>query len=767
MTKMTDYYIFCLLILAPFSAYVSAGEENLIWRNTYHQFGYGLKYQPESQQKTVEYNDAIDLLLRNGIKSLLMKKSQYLTGDFAGKKSQYVAGDFAVKKSQYLKGDFATDPNMTVSAVCMNDTLTMIQDIINGTTYAFDMLDSDGKPGSGIKHGNLIWTGNHPQCKQARGPGFNGQMCSVVTNAGYSQLNLHLSFGACLPDSCSQTDVGLIVWDALKVIDAQLKVLIYPIGVSCPQDLKYARKDIVAIVVSSIIAFAVVMGTLADIVYIYLDSSGDKDNIQGRSDSPPNYNSIPASSVNDTTERLGLLSNIPKNEVLYGENPQSSCNSVLKQILLSLSLITNTRKLLNTSTASGSLTAINGMRVLSMWWVILGHVYGFLPFLSLDNVLDFVELLKRFSFQGIMNATYSVDTFFFMSGLLVAYTVMKKLRDGANINWAMFYIHRFWRLTPVYAFAILIWTTLYKHWIWNGTFAMSMRQTDPCDDYWWTNIIYINNFHPNYGNLNKQCMGWGWYLANDMQFYILSPLFLILLHKMKYVGHGAMLFFLTGCLTSRMITADYYGMRLPGINTPLNHTHEAWADSSPLYNKPYTRIAPYLVGMWLGYLLVINSNRVRLGKLKLLVGWCVAITIGISIIYGLYGFYKDFPVTHLGNKSESIIYIGCTRFGWSIALAWVIFVCATGNGGPVNTFLSWKVWAPLGRLTYCAYIVHPAVIFYFGLTMEKTLHYTDLVFVQQYISLVVVSYGVAFVLSMTVEAPMLGLEKVLFKRWLK
>lgn len=740
MNKITDLCIFCLLILAALFDVSAAGEENLIWRNTYHQFGYGLQYQPESQHTRVEYNDAIDLLLRNGIKSLLMKKSQYLTGDFA------------------------VTPN--ISAICMNDTLKMFQDITNGTTYAFEMLDSDGKPGSGIKHGNMIWTGNHLQCKQARGPGFNGQMCSVVTNAGYSQLNLHLAFGACLPDSCSETDVGVIVLDALQMIDAQLKVLIYPIGVSCPQDLKYAKKDIVAIVVSSIIAFAVVMGTFADIVCIYLDRRSDKDTIQVRSDSPPNYNSTPANSVNDTTERLGLLSNIPKNEVLYGENPPSSCGSSAKQILIAFSLITNTRKLLSTSTSSGTLTAVNGMRVLSMWWVILGHTYVFNIGL-LDNVLDFVELLKRFSFQAIMNATYSVDTFFFMSGLLVAYTVMKKLRDGGNINWAIFYIHRFWRLTPVYAFAILIWTTLYKHWIWNGTFALSMRQTDPCDDYWWTNILYINNFHPNYGNIAKQCMGWGWYLANDMQFYILSPLFLILLHKMKYVGHGAMLFFLTGCLTSRMITADYYGMRLPGINTPLNHTHEAWANSSPLYNKPYTRIAPYLVGMWLGYLLVINNNRVRLGKIKLLIGWCVAITIGISIIYGLYGFYKDFPVTHLGNKSESIVYIGCSRFGWSIALAWVIFVCATGHGGPVNTILSWKVWAPLGRLTYCAYIVHPAVIFYFGLTMEKTLHYTDLVFVQQYISLVVVSYGVAFVLSMTIEAPMLGLEKVLFKRWLK
>ena len=70
-------------------------------------------------------------------------------------------------------------------------------------------------------------------------------------------------------------------------------------------------------------------------------------------------------------------------------------------------------------------------------------------------------------------------------------------------------------------------------------------------------------------------------------------------------------------------------------------------------------------------------------QIKLLIGWCVAIAMGMLIIYGLYGFYKDVPVMHIGNKAESLIYIGFSRFAWSLALAWVIFVCAVGYGGNV------------------------------------------------------------------------------------
>ena len=45
--------------------------------------------------------------------------------------------------------------------------------------------------------------------------------------------------------------------------------------------------------------------------------------------------------------------------------------------------------------------------------------------------------------------------------------------------------------------------------------------------------------------------------------------------------------------------------------------------------------------------------------------------------------------------------------------------------GPVNTILSWGVWAPLGRLTYCAYLVHPIVIFNFLLSRKELVPYSD------------------------------------------
>ena len=33
-----------------------------------------------------------------------------------------------------------------------------------------------------------------------------------------------------------------------------------------------------------------------------------------------------------------------------------------------------------------------------------------------------------------------------------------------------------------------------------------------CRKYWWTNLLFVNNFHPS--NLNNECVAQSWYLAN-------------------------------------------------------------------------------------------------------------------------------------------------------------------------------------------------------------------------------------------------------------
>ncbi|GMS94534.1 hypothetical protein PENTCL1PPCAC_16710, partial [Pristionchus entomophagus] len=31
--------------------------------------------------------------------------------------------------------------------------------------------------------------------------------------------------------------------------------------------------------------------------------------------------------------------------------------------------------------------------------------------------------------------------------------------------------------------------------------------------------------------------------------------------------------------------------------------------------------------------------------------------------------------------------------------------------GPINSFMSWHIWVPLGRLSYCGYLFHFPIIF--------------------------------------------------------
>ena len=56
------------------------------------------------------------------------------------------------------------------------------------------------------------------------------------------------------------------------------------------------------------------------------------------------------------------------------------------------------------------------------------------------------EVRKRFEMMVILNGTFSVDTFFCISGLLVSFLTLKSLRNNnGKLNVAMMYLHRYMR----------------------------------------------------------------------------------------------------------------------------------------------------------------------------------------------------------------------------------------------------------------------------------------------------------------------------------
>jgi hypothetical protein len=63
----------------------------------------------------------------------------------------------------------------------------------------------------------------------------------------------------------------------------------------------------------------------------------------------------------------------------------------LCEVFLCFSLVRNTKKIFSTRVPATALTYINGIRVVSIWWVILGHT--FLVIVSNSNVGMYKRLL--------------------------------------------------------------------------------------------------------------------------------------------------------------------------------------------------------------------------------------------------------------------------------------------------------------------------------------------------------------------------------------
>ena len=77
-----------------------------------------------------------------------------------------------------------------------------------------------------------------------------------------------------------------------------------------------------------------------------------------------------------------------------------------------------------------------------MFWVIMGHIYVFSligPFL--ENTADLFGFVKRFTAQPILNGFFSVDTFFFLSGLLVSYLTLREMKRKNGFPFLSYYLH--------------------------------------------------------------------------------------------------------------------------------------------------------------------------------------------------------------------------------------------------------------------------------------------------------------------------------------
>ena len=445
------------------------------------------------------------------------------------------------------------------------------------------------------------------------------------------------------------------------------------------------------------------------------------------------------------------------------------------QNLYGFSAYSNTVKIFSTSNSpTDVIGCINGIRFLSFTWVLLAHGYSFFcQGVPIENLLHMADeqgpLFGSAIFQVLLNAFPSVDTFFFIGATLLAYIVFRELdksKGGSLQFWLIYYVHRYIRLTGVYAIVIGITATLIK-FLADGPNSMLFQfEISNCKKDWWTNILYINNLQW-VSDSPPMCMPATWYLANDMQFFLISPIILYPLWKFPFFGLAAAFAWLVAGTVIPMVivsTKDFPLTLTLSTLTP-NPDSTYFTD---FYIVPWCRFQPYILGLLFGWMLHKMKNQPKLKLNSFLVAfiWAAVGVLAASIVFGLYPFQKEFLeslVVPVGSQAVRIAYNGLHRLGWCICLAWVILACVKGAGGPVNSILSWPAWIPLARMSYAMYLVHYQIIAYITGLPSFSVSFSHGLAVYWILALLCATIGVAFIVVILIEAPLVQLEKMLFR----
>ncbi|XP_076653536.1 nose resistant to fluoxetine protein 6-like [Halictus rubicundus] len=643
----------------------------------------------------------------------------------------------------------------------------------------FLVVDATGKYTWGLFSDNVFWVGSTDQCREMTAEFLERQnkgdhehrggdvppFLVGITSVSFTLSPLHLELdkaeqtfriilGLCLPDSCDVGDVRQLFLFArnLREHNSSSEIVVETVrnlskGYSLWEDPIFY---VLAIVFVVVVVF-VCLGTFYDVSLRYRVLRSRR-NVRDTGNTMMEMKTMQADQNVDNEITIAKLWSVKEHNGAMDVKTTKTAPKPLSEALLSFSLLLNLSKLCSLDVGDDTLAPIHGLRFISMLWIVLVHTC--LTVNVVSEAKSFKSNAERdFFYQTISNGTYGVDTFFFMSGCLVSFlylrtitkTAMQKMKllrnnCGAFLQFLGMVSYRYFRLTPPYLIVIGL-IEVSSSWYYNHTMLdLYTLDYENCRRFWWRNALYVNT----YFDMDERCMVWSWYLANDTLFYIVGAIILIIGVRLLPVAALATAMIL---IVSWIVTATIalHTKHVPSIVDPFAHYES-------LYDKPWSRIGPYLLGMVAGWYLYKSNCSLKMPKAVAFACWIFSFFVMLSIVYGLYGnSYGPFM---------SAVYTALSHSGWAVAVGWVLIACVAGHGGIVNKILSWRFLYPLSRLSYCVYLVHPAIIRAVILKGESSLHLTLGLMGVLFFGFTIASYAVALVISLLFEAPMVSLLRI-------
>lgn len=651
-----------------------------------------------------------------------------------------------------------TNIDVLNSTECKRDLKTFHEGLLDRKLWSINLLDANGQPGSGFLNGNNFWISSRDQCDSMRIPQpvhvrnistprdtaeeippfelhyFVANLLhnSPMTYSIMQQDENVIVLGLCLPKTCTTDEIAAI----LSKIGRERTLLF---GELYSTDIKLLEvKDLRGDDQWHRSGFVVGLGLVVFLMLMLIIGATIYEAVLYEENTELEEKLVPNKNADDASSDSKCEAKTEKKKIL----PAAESQGVWRKALLCFSAYKNTNWVFDTKKSPDSIQCIDGIRFFGMFWMLTVHTMLYTAIFN-DNRIHGAKLIQTFLIHLMSQVVHCVDTFFFISGFLMSrahfQSAMSKpepkvisyrelLRDYFRRLFK-----RYIRLTPPYAFVLILVTISFAWQKKVSMFYFIERLDENCPKYWWGNILYLNNLFPR----DKMCMTWSWYLACDMQFYVITSALLVLSS-----AHFALAVALLCVLFAGTTVISGYTAYLRNYSLS---SYEIFLYQEDLYFASWVRIGPYIVGVITGYIVVKLNNKLNLSKKAKCLCWCLG---GTCTFLPMIIEWRP----QLSVLSCSIFY-AVSRTLWSIGSAWLVIACCTNNGGIFARILSFKGWVPPSKLSFCAYLLNPYIIMSIFLNSDHPAHVDMLMTTIFALGINVISYLLAYIFAIMAELP--------------
>ncbi|XP_050440208.1 O-acyltransferase like protein-like isoform X2 [Adelges cooleyi] len=425
------------------------------------------------------------------------------------------------------------------------------------------------------------------------------------------------------------------------------------------------------------------------------------------------------------------------------------------EITIIFSVITNGKELFKFD-KNNELNFFNGLSTNTTMMVIISH--GWL--ISVTGPYLYPRVIEE-SFQDahyniFLSINNGVDPFLFMSGYLLYSIMITKFRQP-GCNWFQIpkmFIYKYLKSIPAHVAMILLTIFIIPH-MGNGPFWANRMdlEANKCKQYWWTNLLVINNFVDG-GN---QCLFAGYYISLQLQLTVIGIIVVYIYGKNRKIGASVLALLISASLIIPFALTYYSksdGITKFNISFMLNimqSTSSHSYDYTHIYSQLYVRGLPFYIGLLAGDIVeVLKKKEIKMSKTTTLITNLIA--WGLYMYVQLYSnvFYQRHRAY---NAIESSMYAAIGHLNTPLLLMWCAICHTTSSYGFLDNILNNRFINLLHKLSYSVYLVNVTLTLMIVFSVRASEVLTSGMIVMKLIYIMLTTYLAALIMHLLVDAP--------------